>query len=875
MTEVNRKWIYPTVAASENKSIDRIGLVGTDKAHQVVGVDGSRKYGLRPSTGFSLCKELEYVAFSAASGDSPAITSASPVIDIFPFQATIRSGEFVYGFVYRVKHTTASPVAYDIFVDFSASVAVSVTSPSSSISPIGSWTTQRIANDTTADDMDVVSIGRQVFVFVQGQPVKSFYIDYSESSGNYTYSFKTVSEAGPGAAPTLASLINHTGGTGIPSLSNGEGQLFREDDAESLGDLPTPHEFKDGKYGFAYYLHDSKSGRRSALSEVRGIESGSLHAGVSHLSKVGIAFDADTSLYDQIYIFRSVRLEDVGGTYTASILHLDNIYDIADLTTKNSEKVAYYTLDDVALALQDIYLDKVTYESTVPRGASALEFDGSMLVADPIDGTDLSSSLDSSIRNIGELRWSSLTERSPELFPINNKFVPDVVQNRIKKLERAGEFAIGFSSDRLYHIRRNGVFLKIEDLHAGFGLAADNGTAGVGPLCYFLSNTGMKAVANNGQLDNVTSLDNLFLDEWYGNMADIRMEFDPYSSCLFILNEAAEEMACLWFNTGRISEFHDIPFSAMGRGTWPRNPASSEPAITDKNTTMVERAFFLQNHPTEKNTTPPTGWKPRVYIYDQDSSKTLDGISTKAVRTLDYGGASTFRVSSYTAGLTTTNLPLPVSLSAPQVKAITGAYIYVVGGPKEFVGQKAKVLKATTTTLTIATTSDGVKGFNASNAASFASELVFAPSPMYVNWVGGALPMTRTVDNQVMTQFDMFGNKQISSIGCHFSDVTGGPAGYKFFQAQVWNASGDSAALEAIPLDFSGQIVGDSVEDGESDTYASFTASNLQTTGRHGIQDSVLSPGIETFITDLDYKLMAVICRGRTTDTDTGERRTS
>ena len=134
--------------------------------------------------------------------------------------------------------------------------------------------------------------------------------------------------------------------------------------------------------------------------------------------------------------------------------------------------------------------------------------------------------------------------------------------------------------------------------------------------------------------------------------------------------------------------------------------------------------------------------------------------------------------------------------------------------------------------------------------------------------------MVRTKDEQIITSFDLFQNKQLSSVGCHFSDVGGGVSGYKFFRGLAYNTSSDSPAVSAFPADFSGAIIGDSIQNGESSDYAAFTVSGLSTTGRHGIQDSALNPGIEIFCPDLDYKLMAMICRGRTTSTDTTERNT-
>jgi hypothetical protein len=145
---------------------------------------------------------------------------------------------------------------------------------------------------------------------------------------------------------------------------------------------------------------------------------------------------------------------------------------------------------------------------------------------------------------------------------------------------------------------------------------------------------------------------------------------------------------------------------------------------------------------------------------------------------------------------------------------------------------------------------------------------------MLFRFVGGALPMVRSEDNQVITNFDLFQNKHLSSLGCHFTDVSGGEDGFRFYKAIAYNSEADSVAVSAIPLNVSGGVIGDSIKNGESDDYAAFTQPGLTTRGRHGIQDSAINPGLEIFCPDIDYKLMAVICRGRSTSTDTTERNT-
>ena len=201
---------------------------------------------------------------------------------------------------------------------------------------------------------------------------------------------------------------------------------------------------------------------------------------------------------------------------------------------------------------------------------------------------------------------------------------------------------------------------------------------------------------------------------------------------------------------------------------------------------------------------------------------------------------------------------------------LVGAYAYIVGSSDQSkIGQKRQILKVTPGAVKSVATQIVFKQWD-----DLAADDVVALSPMLFRYVGGALPMIRSQDGQVITSMDLFQNKQVSSVGCHFADVSGGVTGYRFFEGLVFNTESDSAAVSAIPKDFSGTIIGDSIKTGESDDYAAFTATGLTTTGRHGIQDSALNPGVEIFCPDVDFKLMALICRGRSTNTDTGERNT-
>ncbi len=927
MTERNKRWIYSTVEASENKSIDRSGLSGKDIANQVVGIDGSVKYGMRPSTGFRLYRELNITQdFNSTVGFTH--TKTSIVTDFFPVQFHISEGNFGQGFVYRVKSASNNYAA--IYMDYC---------PTATVDSAAGWRTvllsKHAASPTAADisptaKMDVASVGRHVMIFMQGMTPRIFYIN--NAGGTFTHK---VFDSAIGKSPKFQSLLT----SGGANTAHDGRMVLSLTGTPVTGLTDSSSKLSSGDYSFAYYFYNTQTGRRSPLSEISQILESDTGWGTAD-KYVNISVQYNSELWDQVYIFRSVKTQAVGGTYNASILHLDTIWDTTEPTgaggseyTENTlrkndtpsitltdaagtsivykNKIGTFQLDDIALTMQDVYLDKVIYEEETPRGKSCEVLDGTLLVADPQGGTPPttnSGSIAERERNVGELRWSSVTEKSPELFPINNKYSPEIFQNRIEALSKVGDFAVGFSRDRLYHIRREGLYLKIEDLHAGFGIAGLEASSDAGPLCYFVSHKGLKAVANNGQLDDVRNLDNLLAGAWRDNLDSLRMAYDPYASCLFILNPVQDQSVCMWFSTGRISEFHDVPFTDVKKGVCPLKWSSNSEFTNINNAftttdTMVERAFFLQNADSITASEIPTNWKPRVYILDIDRNKTAGANATaisgyvKLVRTLDIIGDGKFSVAanSVTASGNTFQFPLESGsyLDTGTSKAggtnggqnVHGAKAYVVAcSNPDLIGEKFTVLNTKVTSGGSDTTAGGAsqtmtvvvsnKGWPVGlNAAGVTFS--FCLSPMYVNWVGGSLPMTRMEDGMVQTSSDMFRNKQISSIGCHFIDVSGGYSGSNFYEGEAYKGSNDDPSLRAIPSDFSGSIIGSSIETGETAHYAAFKGTDTNTAGRHGIQDSVLAPGFRSYISDLDYKLMSIIVRGRSSDTDTSERSTS
>ena len=66
----------------------------------------------------------------------------------------------------------------------------------------------------------------------------------------------------------------------------------------------------------------------------------------------------------------------------------------------------------------------------------------------------------------------------------------------------------------------------------------------------------------------------------------------------------------------------------------------------------------------------------------------------------------------------------------------------------------------------------------------------------------------------------------------------------------------------AVSLDRTGALVR-SINDGESDNWAAFdNASSTTVRGRHGVKGFSLSPGLEIFCVDVDYRLLQMQVKG-------------
>jgi len=609
---------------------------------------------------------------------------------------------------------------------------------------------------------------------------------------------------------------------------------------------------------------------------------------------IGLEIVYDSTKFTKARIFRSVKLEDAGGSYVASVVQLDKIITLQDYWTTNQDDpstglpfedtadafedyrraIYYFRLSDLALIYQDPYVDRSIFDENMSKAGTGIEFDGILITSNSSgDSGSSQSDGDSStdrFRGVGEFRWSSMAESSPELFPPENYFVPSKVSNHVVTFERSAGAVLGFAENIIMHISReftgNISYMKILPVHEGYGIVNKRATESVGPFTYYINNKGMKSIDAQGRLDSLHAIDKL-VEEWGSEYGSLSMGYDSESSVLFILNSAQKKAACMWFSTSSVSELHDLPFDLVKTGEWPSD-------LNDQNSDLTQRAFFLQNAPNLSDT--PAHWSPCVWIADSKREDTITGSAVGSwngkTRTtlLHFDKDTRFRISAV-AGSTFTIDP---STSGHESVAPVfdtgalswiGAYVYCISSTKESnIGKKCQIVNHSGTPVVVT-----YQNLDSGWTPAVGDRI--AISPVYVKWGGSLLGYNDPMDPQNPTPSGMHIVRKASAFSCYFSDVSGAPTTDTvneedlFYKASVYEGDSTTALSTGIPKNLSGNIV-TSILEGESTNWASMDT--------HGVRGIALAPALEVFCPDLDFRLLSVIIEGMILPTLRTERAT-
>ena len=630
------------------------------------------------------------------------------------------------------------------------------------------------------------------------------------------------------------------------------------------------NQLKKGNYSFAYQLFDSKTGRRSSLSEIKSIDETAFDGASNTFNSAFACLDIvwDKNKYDKAMVWRSVDTSAIGLTGIGT-LQLEKIidleeYKVFDPAMENVDSDEWehsffvYGLTDEVLAFQQAYPAGVpVFDENLPYGGSSAFYEGTLFISN-IRNSPVSVAGDNNLndakRGLGELRWSSLTDFSPELFPASNYFVPGTPTNEIILLSPMGGNLLGFSADRMYFIRKeggaSGAYMRITEVHEGYGVINQECASTIGSSSYFLTPRGLKSVNAVGKLDDVGAFDHLIFNEWQKDLSNVSIAYDSASSCLMILSSDDEEIACLWFNSSRATSIRDATFDQCKEGVWVKDH-------NDYSSSLIDRAMFLMN-PPQNGTTGSTTTKPRIYVldYKREKTATVGGSSVNRLTTLDGPDETVFTTTGTSSAVTNSDgsfatVTVTGYTVAPSSEWV-GAYAYVLSSSDSTkVGKKARIAKTSGGTLTLMGTQ--LRGLPADS--------IIGISPVYFRWVGYPLPLQ--VEGQEFNQQNFHRTRHVDSLSAAFTDVSSPSylTGYSRFNALLFDNTLSNVKDSSYVLDEEKNNV-DSVVDGQSVHWASFgTDSTLD--GSYGVISTNPTPGLEIFTPDLDFRLMSVLVSGK------------
>lgn len=880
MEDRKTSWVYNLLDTTVDKKGPRPAVTAPN-SHELIGVNGQVENGITPFPGFKKAWQFEPTTGSSGtvSPGNQKRWDNQKVLDFHPFDIKIGSDQYGYGFVYRVAGSTGlCTVLLDMVrVDNAGNGTLrrNVVLKNSVPRPVES-------DPSTGAQMSVVVWGRFLYVFVEGLEPFS----YNGTGGSYG---TVTSNTGPGKRPKLLSPNQNVALGSITSTGDadrpGKGQIFLTEyypdeitgangTSESIESGPTQGRkevanLQPGSYAFGYVLYNSANGRRSALSEIAAARykdfdpdgSSSGGGGLSALPlHAALEIKYDQTKYDQAYVYRSVKVEDAGGTYIAGIMHLDNIITLADYSIGAGQSIYFYELDDKQLVRQDTFVDNVMFDEDMPKAGCAIMHENTLLCSN-IKGTSASTTdgnrPDDALRGLGEVRWSSVTDICPELFSPQNKYLTKIPNNRIIAMEQVGPNVVAFSRDRQYLLRKENN-IQVLELHSGYGVVNSSASETIGTVAYFMTLKGLKAIDTQAQLDDVKSLNDLIQYRWASSLKNISMAYDPAIAALFILNPTLEETFILWFNTAKVTSLVDTSFSFCKRGPWPiDNKEYSQMVASDWGRPLAERCFFCYNN----------GTKPALYITDhlRERQQTNGTFAIGPRLTLmPFSGDSVFKLS---ANKTTSTISLTTASlnSLDTTDTLKGYKVYVLKAQnRSLIGKKATISSTTTSPKTITLGSDHTE------LNGLVSGDVIGISPVLVRWVG--YPSTLVgEDGMMVADQSFFRVRHFDSLAVTMTDVVNartlpdsiltGVEG--LVQALAYKGDDTNPSASGFTLDTSGNFV-NAFENYEGIYYAAFESPVTTTTTqpKYGVEGSCLTPGFQIAYPDAEFTVLGVMVTG-------------
>ena len=714
----------------------------------IQGADMRVQGGLTPFCGF---KFIHRLGVGLATGETGYTITSMSTGDFWPVTLQVESGSSVSGYVYRC---TVSGVV-EIRFEYYDGIGVDVDAGGGALSGTG-WRTVVLVSGAGTAQMDVVVFGRLLYVFRKGSEAVLFYI-YS-NGGSLTE--KLVTDTGPGPAPPLlaANVVKVTP-TGSQAVLDA------------------------GKYSFGYRLKDSKTGRISQLSQIVDVKDEFFGAQRTYplggtgpgepCAGAGPGFDPTTlpacpfeyrrptsgmridvpliasisglaGKYDQVELYRSIRIEAAGTTFAGTVLYKDG----TETLSTSGLTPHTYALNDLPLTIKDAYNNKAEFDEDMPKAGAAGILNGTLFT-----GPDGAST--APLANVGEMRWSSLSDVCVELFPPDNRSVPEQVRDEVIRFVKAGDMFVGFSRSRHYFVLKAGTTVAVREMHEGSGLTGPRAACAVGPLIYLNTPQGFVELDGAGNLRSITAIDELIMGDWAADVGELIAVYDPPMGCLMLLNPTTEETVCFWITTRSVCQQAHTNFKGAGTGLVPNG--------TGVNANQP-RAQFVTNG----------GQVMRVD--DRREKRT----PTNAVRTTQFevDGTHVNVVAASASGTTVVvNGAFSIGTTpSTDVASLRDAKIYWTSGVNRGTAQTISSVSGLTITLATALPATGAAGDT------------FVISPVVFKcrmW-----PLQQVGEDGKLLGNDLFARKIIRAVGCVWGGVGGSGGGDERGKVEVEGVQG-------------------------------------------------------------------------------------
>jgi hypothetical protein len=642
---------------------------------ELVGVDLRESGSARVSPGFRKIRDLGRtvwdesdnsdvagslgIATNAAGNLISYGSSGATVTDFESVSITVGATDTVHGWVYRLQSGSTQQIWLE-FYDTVGIIAEAYTGTAGTVST-NVYRLQKLAEwtDATTKPWSVVVQGRLLYVYRQGYAPVLWFADTLGGGGPWA---TLVTDTGPGAtpdAPDLALTFNswtrlYNGGMGAERPFT-EFPYHTSTDWTSITDWDPLDQFQPGAYSFAYQLLDTRTGRRSQLSEIASIEATQFWERVPYdtVSRIYTPADTiysdgsyeeivryrsagvpqqidldvnpiDTTKWNWIEIYRTLRIMP-GGEAFAGVLLLDHDAEITDEYPYGTDT---YTTDtfrsDLSLAGQKPYRNEKVFMETPPKGGVAFIWNGVVFVSKVEDDTD-----EDDNGNIGEVRWSSPMEASIEMFPPENRWYNrKVPTDEIIVFAGMRESLLAMSESRVYEVFVAGTNVSFRDMHEGYGVVSRKAYTRFADSVIYVSWQGIKEYQSDGRLVNLNSSNYKIQEEWKNSLGTVVGVSDPRSGLVMFLNTTEREILMLWTENRGVSEMHWCPFVDATEGVYSVTSGHRAQFVTRKGRILVvddrrEKVFATHSNKLSDGTAGSFTTASQISLWDTNGDLVL------------------------------------------------------------------------------------------------------------------------------------------------------------------------------------------------------------------------------------------------------------